>query len=166
MKNKKDTTLSEDNRLYTNLPYQVVGEINNHNQHYWIVCLDDLLIEKNLDTSKNSHNQTKLDETALEIGQFQIKGQSFAILEVSSSSQNIAQDIATLLTERELQIATLVALGRANKQIANQLRISEWTVSTYIRRIFAKLQVDSRAAMVYRCASLIQRLRGLETSGM
>ncbi|WP_366918634.1 LuxR C-terminal-related transcriptional regulator [Acaryochloris sp. IP29b_bin.148] len=39
--------------------------------------------------------------------------------------------------------------------MANQLHISEWTVSTYLRRIFAKLNVDSRAAMVFRCAGLL-----------
>jgi DNA-binding NarL/FixJ family response regulator len=44
-----------------------------------------------------------------------------------------------------------VATGLVNKQIAFQLRISEWTVSTHLRRIFAKLGVDTRAAMVSRC---------------
>jgi DNA-binding NarL/FixJ family response regulator len=47
------------------------------------------------------------------------------------------------------------ALGKQNKHIAKQLKISEWTVSTHLRRIFAKLGVASRAAMVYRCSSLI-----------
>lgn len=69
-------------------------------------------------------------------------------------------DLALLLTNRELQIATLVALGQPNKQIGRQLHISEWTVSTHLRRIFIKLGVDSRAAMVYRCAGLIQKLQG------
>jgi len=65
---------------------------------------------------------------------------------------------ASLLTGRELQIVSLVAEGRVNKQIADQLRISEWTVSTHLRRIFAKLGVDTRAAMVSRCAdSLVRR---------
>jgi len=68
-------------------------------------------------------------------------------------------EIAQLLSERELQIATLVALGQANKQIAHRLHISEWTVASYLRRIFAKLGVDSRAAMVFRCAALIQLLQ-------
>jgi DNA-binding CsgD family transcriptional regulator len=68
-------------------------------------------------------------------------------------------DLISLLTERELQIADLVASGQVNKQIATQLRISEWTVSTYLRHIFIKLGVDSRAAMVYRCASIIQKLK-------
>jgi DNA-binding CsgD family transcriptional regulator len=56
-----------------------------------------------------------------------------------------------LLTARELEVATLVAGGRPNKQMAAALGISEWTVSTHVRRIFAKLGVDSRAAMVARC---------------
>jgi DNA-binding CsgD family transcriptional regulator len=61
------------------------------------------------------------------------------------------------LSRRELQIVVLVAEGCVNKQIADQLKISEWTVSTHLRRIFAKLSVDSRAAMVYRCLSLLGR---------
>jgi DNA-binding CsgD family transcriptional regulator len=56
-----------------------------------------------------------------------------------------------VLTARELQIVALVADGRANKQIAAELGISEWTVSTHLRRIYAKLDVDTRAAMVNRC---------------
>jgi len=56
-----------------------------------------------------------------------------------------------LLTAREMQIVALVAEGRPNKQIASELSISEWTVSTHLRRIYAKLDVDTRAAMVSRC---------------
>ncbi len=64
-------------------------------------------------------------------------------------------DTANFLTERETQIAALVAKGNSNKQIANQLSISIWTVSTHLRRIFVKLGVDTRAAMVYRCTDLL-----------
>jgi DNA-binding NarL/FixJ family response regulator len=62
------------------------------------------------------------------------------------------------LTGREIEIAILVALGLPNKQIASHLNISdisEWTVSTHLRRIFTKLQVNNRAAMVYHCSVLI-----------
>jgi DNA-binding CsgD family transcriptional regulator len=55
------------------------------------------------------------------------------------------------LTPRETQIARLVADGYVNKEIASKLSISEWTVSTHMRRIFAKLGVETRAAMVLRC---------------
>jgi DNA-binding CsgD family transcriptional regulator len=61
------------------------------------------------------------------------------------------EPVTNLLTARELQIVALVAQGRVNKQIADDLQISEWTVSTHLRRIFAKLGVDTRAAMVSRC---------------
>lgn len=75
-----------------------------------------------------------------------------------------ADDVARRLTGRELEIAVLVAQGCSNKNIAYRLQISEWTVSTYLRRIFAKLDVDSRAAMVYRCAPLIDRVADVYAS--
>ena len=56
------------------------------------------------------------------------------------------------LTRRETQIVELIAGGACNKQVAAQLAISEWTVGTHLRRIFVKLSVRSRAAMVYRYA--------------
>ena len=42
----------------------------------------------------------------------------------------------------------MVCQGRGNKQIAHRLHLSEWTVSSYLRRIFAKLGVRTRSAMV------------------
>lgn len=54
------------------------------------------------------------------------------------------------LTPREREIARMVAGGYANKTIARVLDISAWTVGTHLRRIFLKLGVSSRAAMVAR----------------
>jgi two-component system, NarL family, nitrate/nitrite response regulator NarL len=54
------------------------------------------------------------------------------------------------LSPRELEIACLIAQGQPNKCIANTLSISPCTVSTHLRRIFIKLGVTSRAAMVAR----------------
>lgn len=51
------------------------------------------------------------------------------------------------LSQREQEIAKLVAEGLPNKCIAKELGISQWTVSTYLRRIFGKLNVSTRAAM-------------------
>ena len=69
-----------------------------------------------------------------------------------ATEHEVEADPADVLTGRELQIVALVAAGRSNKEIAGRLHISEWTVSTHLRRVFAKLRVDSRAAMVYRCS--------------
>jgi DNA-binding CsgD family transcriptional regulator len=52
------------------------------------------------------------------------------------------------LSPREQEIVRMVAKGHSNKVIADLLSISTWTVCTHIRRIFAKLGVASRAAMV------------------
>ncbi len=64
------------------------------------------------------------------------------------------------LSPRELQIAHLVARGATNRMIATTLEISTWTVSTHIRRIFAKLGVNSRAEMVARLAVSIPHPSG------
>jgi DNA-binding CsgD family transcriptional regulator len=55
-----------------------------------------------------------------------------------------------ILSPREREIARMVAMGYPNKTIATVLDISAWTVCTYIRRVFAKVGVGTRAAMVAR----------------
>ena len=57
------------------------------------------------------------------------------------------------LSPREREIARMVAKGYANKTIASVLDISNWTVGTHLRRIFAKMGVSTRAAMVAQLAS-------------
>ncbi len=52
------------------------------------------------------------------------------------------------LSARELEIARMIARGHTNRTIAAVLEISPWTVSTHLRRMFAKLDVGSRAAMI------------------
>jgi DNA-binding CsgD family transcriptional regulator len=59
-----------------------------------------------------------------------------------------------VLSPREAEIVRLVAGGHPNKVIAALLEISAWTVGTHVRRVFAKLGVTSRAAMVARLAEL------------
>jgi DNA-binding CsgD family transcriptional regulator len=54
------------------------------------------------------------------------------------------------ISPRELEIARMVAKGYPNKTIASVLDISSWTVASHLRRVFAKLGVGSRAAMVAR----------------
>jgi DNA-binding NarL/FixJ family response regulator len=92
-------------------------------------------------------------DVLLQIDEFE-----FAAIETPDQQRKEANEIAGRLTGRELEIAVLVAQGCATKDIAFRLRISAWTVATYLRRIFAKLDVSSRAAMVYRCAPLIDRM--------
>jgi DNA-binding CsgD family transcriptional regulator len=58
------------------------------------------------------------------------------------------------LSPREQEIVRMVAKGHPNKVIADVLNISSWTVCTHLRRIFAKLGVGSRAAMVAQLLDL------------
>jgi DNA-binding NarL/FixJ family response regulator len=57
---------------------------------------------------------------------------------------------APLLTDREVEVLRLVARGRANREIADELVISENTVKNHVRNILEKLHLHSRVeAAVY-----------------
>jgi DNA-binding NarL/FixJ family response regulator len=58
------------------------------------------------------------------------------------------------LSPRELEIGHLVSQGFSNKMVAVTLEISPMTVSTHVRRIFEKLGVRTRSAMVARLLDL------------
>ncbi|MCF6147064.1 MAG: response regulator transcription factor [Candidatus Kuenenia sp.] len=105
-------------------------------------------------THANSHfinNKYKV------VGELRINKKRYLVTNSDDNSNcgKNTNNLVELLTRRELQIVMLVAEGKVNKQIAHQLNISEWTVSTHLRRIFSKLGVDSRASMVYQCSEVI-----------
>lgn len=56
------------------------------------------------------------------------------------------------LSEREITILRLVSGGKANKQIARQLSISEETVKAHLKNIFAKLGATDRTEAVITAA--------------
>jgi DNA-binding NarL/FixJ family response regulator len=61
------------------------------------------------------------------------------------------------LTEREREILGLIALGKSNAEIAEELVISPKTVSNHVSNIFSKLQVVDRAQAVLRAQQSNQR---------
>jgi DNA-binding NarL/FixJ family response regulator len=70
-------------------------------------------------------------------------------------SPNISQGIAEhatddALTKSEIDVLRLIAEGKANKQIADQLSIAEETVKSRVKNILSKLDADDRthAAMI------------------
>jgi DNA-binding NarL/FixJ family response regulator len=155
---------------------EIIGEFCLETEQYLIVTLTDGNESNGIDGTQTFPANCLADSTLanhlIEIARFEINGQSCAILKGTQDRGTQDQgtqdnrpgnlDLTLLLTGRELQIATLVAQGYGNKQVAKQLHISEWTVSSYLRRIFAKLGVESRAAMVFRCAPIIHRLQTIE----
>lgn len=63
---------------------------------------------------------------------------------------NTAQQQATGITARELEILTLIARGFSNREIATQLFVSENTVKTHCARTFDKLGAARRTQAVQR----------------
>ena len=58
------------------------------------------------------------------------------------------------LTERELEVLTLVGKGDTNRAIGVKLGISDRTVQGHLAHIFAKLQASSRTEAVMQAVSL------------
>ena len=54
------------------------------------------------------------------------------------------------MTEREVQIAGLVAKGLTNADIGRELWISHNTVKQALKKMFRKLEVNSRIEMAMR----------------
>ena len=57
------------------------------------------------------------------------------------------------LTERELDILRLIADGRSNREIADNLFLSVNTVRWYNKQIYSKMDVHSRTDVVARADS-------------
>src|SRR2546421_839246 len=72
----------------------------------------------------------------------------------SSPVPEIAEQIQTQLSEREIEVLKLIANGRDNADIAGQLHISPKTVKNHISNILMKLQIQNRIqAAVYAVRS-------------
>jgi len=124
-----------------------IAEFDAQGRHYHIYAADEY---------RRDADDCSADRV---VGELTINEKRHLIIAAGTGRSNKAAagdgNRLNLLTKRELQIVVMVARGLVNKVIADRLHISEWTVSTHLRRIFAKLRVDSRAEMVYHCATLI-----------
>ena len=74
---------------------------------------------------------------------------AFPGAESASSSVNIFTRIAGRhdLTVRELEVVSLIAQGRTDREIARQLTVSERTVHSHVRSVFGKVGVRGRAGI-------------------
>jgi DNA-binding NarL/FixJ family response regulator len=68
----------------------------------------------------------------------------------SASRPSVTPRIFPELTDREAEVLELIAHGRTNEEIAEQLVLSLKTVRNHVSNIFSKLQVADRAQAVLR----------------
>jgi DNA-binding CsgD family transcriptional regulator len=61
-----------------------------------------------------------------------------------------AQNGASLLTRRQLEVMRMVRSGLSNRQIARRAGVSEGTVHVHLTNIFERLGVQSRTAAVHK----------------
>jgi DNA-binding CsgD family transcriptional regulator len=101
-----------------------------------------------INDERNSESQedTQAEEILFDL---EVDGARYLFIRLPKVTQ-----VSVQLTPREREIVRLVAQGHSNKIIADVLTISSWTVCTHVRRIFAKLGVGSRAAMVAHMAEI------------
>jgi DNA-binding CsgD family transcriptional regulator len=102
------------------------------------------------------HNDDNSEQMLLDID---LDGQRYLLIRMPAIERKAAS-----LSPREIEIVRLVAGGHPNKVIAAVLEISSWTVCTHMRRVFAKLGVNSRAAMIARVAEFGGVLDGIPLS--
>ncbi|MFK7952415.1 MAG: response regulator [Ekhidna sp.] len=76
------------------------------------------------------------------------KALEMAISNVDSISTSASGKKTHLLTERELEILTLIASGKSTKDIAEELFIAVRTVETHRKNIMEKMEVNNMAGMV------------------
>lgn len=62
--------------------------------------------------------------------------------------QVLSREPVAALTEREVEVMTLVGQGLSNQEIAQQLFIAQQTVKTHVSKILSKLELRDRVQMV------------------
>ncbi|WP_040726620.1 response regulator transcription factor [Thiomicrorhabdus sp. Kp2] len=73
-----------------------------------------------------------------------------AMIGAITDSHQTTEAWKELLTDRELQTTSLVLENKTNKEIANELDITERTVKAHLHNVFEKLDVTDRLALVLK----------------
>lgn len=87
------------------------------------------------------------------IAQEILKQISASVITAAKDGKSLDSEVA-ILTNRETEILDLVAQGMSNKEIAEQLFVSKYTVESHIKHIYRKLSVTKRTKAVSTARSL------------
>jgi DNA-binding NarL/FixJ family response regulator len=64
------------------------------------------------------------------------------------------QEAMKTLTNREVEILNMIGAARSNKEIAEELSISYWTVKNHVNNLFVKLGIHTRAEAIHLAISM------------
>jgi len=64
------------------------------------------------------------------------------------------QEAMKTLTKREVEMLNMIGIGKSNKEIAEELSISYWTVKNHVNNLFTKLGIHTRAEAIHFAISL------------
>ena len=109
-----------------------------------------VLQEKNMKNIQKEYSQKEvLKESAIEVKESTAGRYESGIGQNTDKRDKTAEQIYYAfrnkgLTQREAEVARLACSGRSNKEIAEELVISETTVKKHMQHIFEKLEIGSR----------------------
>lgn len=84
----------------------------------------------------------------------ELQNETAPVVEKKSAQETDAvKSLKEALTEREQEILTLIAKGYKNKDIADQLFISEGTVKVHVNNILRKMGVSNRSEAIVKAIS-------------
>jgi len=72
----------------------------------------------------------------------------------SASTQEPVPDSSSLLSAREKEVLDFITRGFTTHEIAKLMQLSHFTVRAFVRRIYSKLKVTSKAEAIYEARTL------------
>lgn len=109
----------------------------------------DFIYAQELDVDAYVLKDTFIDEITYGLKVIERGGKFFSssIMETLNKQSNDEKDLMSL-TERELDLLTLIGQGYTNEEISNTLYISQGTVKKHVTNILSKLNLGSRVNAV------------------
>ena len=88
-------------------------------------------------------------------GVVQLFLQVFIVLGMRQPYMQAQQSLLDELTEREIELTSLLADGLTNQQIAERTGLTLYTVKWYLKQIYSKLQVGNRTQAAKKAVKMM-----------
>ena len=129
-----------------------MGDVTEESERIREDCEQEgsVLLEKNMKNIQKEYAQKEvLNESAIEVKESTAGRYESGIGQNTDKRDKTAEQTYYAfrnkgLTPREAEVARLACSGRSNKEIAEELVISETTVKKHMQHIFEKLEIGSR----------------------